>query len=277
MQRLLLLFCYVLILASCSNTRVSVSAGKHDAGPSEPIDLSHVQNAVPKQEVWARYGNHSPYYVLGESYEVLDSNADFTQEGIASWYGTKFHGELTSTREAYDMYTMTAAHKTLPLPSYVLVTNLENHKQVLVRVNDRGPFKEGRIIDLSYAAAQRIDMHHKGTARVRIETLPPFMSKPADNLATSKAVLDRKDFPEHKKNYLQVGVYANQNTAYDMQARLVNILPEHTVAVLKTGKKNQFLYKVRVGPLASYQQLEQVQKSLMENHFQNFFLVSESY
>ena len=148
-----------------------------DGGPTEPIDLSQVKNAEPKKESLSRYGNHSPYYVYDKKYEVLTSNENFQEEGIASWYGTKFHGELTSSKEAYDMYAMTGAHKTLPLPSYVKVENLENGKEIIVRVNDRGPFKEGRIIDLSYAAAHKIEMHEKGTAAVRITVLPPFLKK----------------------------------------------------------------------------------------------------
>jgi rare lipoprotein A len=260
-------------LSACSNTQVSIE--KQDSGPTEEIDLSHVTDAVPKKEIWARYGNHTPYFVLGKTYEVLDSNEHFKQEGIASWYGTKFHGELTSTREAYDMYAMTAAHKTLPLPSYVLVTNLENQKQIVVRVNDRGPFKDGRIIDLSYAAAHKIDMHEQGTAQVHIEVLPPFLSKPIKgNPEQSSVVLSKLDFPMHKSNYLQVGVYSNEKTANDLQLSLVRSVPNNVI-VIKQSMGNTTLYKVRIGPIKSFEDLETIQAVLIKNNLPHFYMISE--
>src|SRR5690606_35089786 len=143
---------------------------------------------------------------------------------------------------------MTAAHKTLPLPSYVRVTNLENQKQVVVRVNDRGPFKEGRIIDLSYAAAHRIDMHEKGTARVRIETLTPFMAKPeANSPVRSKVVLSELDYPKNKTNYLQIGVFANEQSANDLQLSLVRSI-DNNIAVYRESMGSTMLFKVRIGP-----------------------------
>lgn len=263
------------ILISCSSN-VPIAIEKQDGGPAEEIDLSQVKDAVPKQETWARYGNHSPYYVLGSTYEVMDSNKDFQQDGIASWYGTKFHGELTSTREAYDMYAMTAAHKTLPLPSYVRVTNLENQKQIVVRVNDRGPFKEGRIIDLSYAAAHKLDMHEKGTAKVHIEVLPPFISKPEIALETqdSTVVFREIDFPKHKINYLQIGVFTNETTANELQLSLVRSIANNVI-VLKQQNGQTMLYKVRIGPIESYTDLVSIQEVLIKRNLPHYYLVSE--
>ena len=264
----------LVLLDACSNTQITIE--EQDGGPTEHIDLSQIQNAVPKEEPWARYGNHSPYYVLGGTYEVMNTNQDFKQEGIASWYGTKFHGELTSMREPYDMYAMTAAHKTLPLPSYVLVTNLENQKQIVVRVNDRGPFVDGRIIDLSYAAAHKIDMHEKGTAQVHIEVLPPFLSKPEKIVETqaSKVVLSELDFPKNKTNYLQVGVYTNENTANELQASLVRSI-SNNILVIKQQSGKVTLYKVRIGPIQTYAALEAVQDVLIKRNLPHYYLVSE--
>jgi rare lipoprotein A len=147
--------------------------GVSDAGPAQPIDVSAVREPVPREEPRARSGNRSPYTVLGRSYEVLDSAHGFRERGLASWYGTKFNGRATSSGELYDICAFTAAHKTLPLPSYVRVTNLDNGRSLVVRVNDRGPFHEGRVMDLSYAAAVRLGVDRAGTARVQLEAVGP--------------------------------------------------------------------------------------------------------
>ena len=127
-----------------------------DGPPSKNIDVTQIPNAVPKAEPKSQYGNPSSYTVNGKTYYVLKNAQGYDKKGIASWYGTKFHGQLTSTREPYNMYAMTAASTELPLPTYVRVTNLENGRQVIVKVNDRGPFDKDRIIDLSYVAAKKL-------------------------------------------------------------------------------------------------------------------------
>lgn len=145
--------------------------GVADSAPPIAIDVSNIPEPVPRREPRAAYGNRDTYTVLGRTYRVMESAEGYVERGIASWYGYKFHGRHTSSRERYDMCAFTAAHKTLPLPTYVRVTNLENGRSVIVRVNDRGPFHEGRIIDLSYAAATRLDMKRAGTARVEVRAL----------------------------------------------------------------------------------------------------------
>jgi len=155
-----------LLLASC--------AGKPqpEDGPSEQdITAADVVDAVPRAEPRARYGNHSPYEVFGKTYSVMQSSAGYRERGIASWYGSKFHGRRTSSGEPYDMHLATAAHKSLPLPTYAEVTNLDNGRSVIVKINDRGPFKDNRIIDLSYGAALRLDMVRTGTARVEVRAI----------------------------------------------------------------------------------------------------------
>ena len=173
---LVALLCAGLILSGCSGSG-SKSDGRYsihqDRGPEGRVDLSSVPDAVPKVEPKSRGGNKSTYTVWGKKYHVMASSNGYRQRGLASWYGKKFHGHKTSNGETYDMYAMSAAHKALPLPTYARVTNLDNGKSVIVRVNDRGPFHGARLIDLSYAAAFRLDMLRKGTARVEVEAINP--------------------------------------------------------------------------------------------------------
>jgi rare lipoprotein A len=144
-------------------------------GPNEVTEafVASIPDAEPRPEERSRYGNPEEYEVLGRTYRVLSTSTGYEAEGMASWYGPEFQGRRTSSGEPYDMYAMTAAHTSLPLPTYVEVTNLENERRVVVRVNDRGPFHEDRIIDLSYVAAWKLGMIGRGTARVRVRALEP--------------------------------------------------------------------------------------------------------
>lgn len=144
-----------------------------DGAPNKVLAKCQIENAIPKVEAKSRQGNPKTYRVHGKTYKVYESAAGYRERGNASWYGTAFHGNLTSNGERYNMYSMSAAHKHLPLPSYVEVRNLDNGRKVIVRVNDRGPFVQGRIIDLSYAAATKLDILKRGTARVEIEVINP--------------------------------------------------------------------------------------------------------
>ena len=144
-----------------------------DSAPDYIPDVDAIPEPEVVDEPRSRYGNRSPYTVLGKRYSVLDDPEGFSEEGLASYYGNKFHGRRTSNMEVYDMYAFTAAHKSLPLPSFARVTNLDNGRSVVVRVNDRGPFHEGRVVDLSWAAAVKLDMHRQGTARVEVRALSP--------------------------------------------------------------------------------------------------------
>lgn len=160
-----------------------------DRPPDEDRDVSNIPDAVPRVEPRSRYGNPKSYKVLGKRYYVMASAHGYKERGIASWYGKKFHGRLTSNREPYDMFAMTAAHKTLPLPTYVRVTNLDNGRSVVVRVNDRGPFHGGRIIDLSYAAAKKLGISQRGTGHVEVVALDPSQpSRPLRAKAAPAAV-----------------------------------------------------------------------------------------
>lgn len=171
------LFALAAILSGCSSISYIPYTEKDGAPPSQyltAIDIDKIPNPVPQQETASEMGNPEFYVTKNKRYLVLPTAEGYKERGIASWYGTRFHSLKTSNGEPYDMLSMSAAHKTLPLPTYVKVTNLENGKSIIVRVNDRGPFKPGRIIDLSYVAALKLGMTSKGTAKVEVEALAPY-------------------------------------------------------------------------------------------------------
>ena len=167
----------------------SAPGGAASSSESPPSSLLTVPDAVPRYEPRSAYGNPAFYQVFGKRYYVLSSNADYVERGVASWYGPGFHKVLTSTREPYDMYAMTAAHKTLPLPAYVRVTNLQNGRSIVVRVNERGPFVGNRIIDLSYTAAAKLDMLQKGTAMVEVRSVQPASPNGGPNIVVATAAV----------------------------------------------------------------------------------------
>ena len=164
------IFFILLLLAGCSTAN---KGGYYkDDGPHErpPANLERVADAVPRSEPLHKFANR-PYEALGKRYVPMTSVQPFRQSGLASWYGKRYHGQKTSSGETYDMYAMTAAHPTLPIPSYVRVTNVANRKSVVVRINDRGPFKSERVIDLSYVAAYKLGFIQSGQARVEVEAI----------------------------------------------------------------------------------------------------------
>ena len=219
-----------------------------DGTPSGPlpVDLDAIPEPVPRAEPRSRYGNHSPYTVLGRTYRVMDSSDGYLERGIASWYGTKFHGRPTSSFEPYDMYQYTAAHKSLPLPSYVKVTNLDNGKSVVVRVNDRGPFKDDRIIDLSYVAALRLDMHQRGTARVEVRALDPERAEPGPTVAVHD--------PD-ARIFVQVGAFSERDNARRARDRLREAGIEG-VRLTRVRANSRTFWRVRLGPLSGRTEAE---------------------
>jgi len=232
---------------------------EHDTAPaSPPKDLDAVPQPRPRAEPRSRYGNKSPYTVLGRTYTVRERCTGYRERGIASWYGTKFHGHLTSNREEYDMYLYSAAHKTLPLPCYAKVTNLENGRSVVVRINDRGPFFESRIIDLSYIAAMKLGVNVKGTARVEVETLDPGDGDAREAAAPARAP-SRSDPPGREPGppgapeptlFVQAGAFSDADNARRLAVRLerARIGP---VRVVRSERDGRALHRVQVGPLAS--------------------------
>jgi len=221
-----------LLLAACAGEKKKESA-PGDGPSSRPITAADVHDAAPKYEPLARYGNRSPYTVLGKTYTVLPTSRGYHERGIASWYGKKFHGRRTSSGEVYDMHLATAAHKSLPLPTYVRVTNLDNGRKMVVKINDRGPFHKDRLIDLSYAAAIKLGVDKTGTARVDVRAF--------DVKAQKRTVVKIAD-----GTFLQVGAFKKRKKAHNLAAtmRAVQIKP---VSV----RRSRGLYKVWLGPYAS--------------------------
>ncbi|EHQ51532.1 rare lipoprotein A [Ectothiorhodospira sp. PHS-1] len=257
-MRLLPIVLLALILVACSGSRgpgpVSGYTPEERDGaphPSRIPDLSRIPEPVPRVEPMSRYGNPESYVVFGRRYTTLDSAQGYRERGVASWYGTKFHGRRTSSGEPYDMFAMTAAHTSLPLPTYVRVTNLENGRSVVVRVNDRGPFVDNRIIDLSYAAAHRIGMLDRGTARVEVKALTPEPSGP--NVIQAGWVEPSPPAGPSESGlagpvFLQVGAFSSRVNAEQLRDRLHARLD--LVAVLESRQDDTTLYRVRVGPLS---------------------------
>jgi rare lipoprotein A len=227
-------------------------------GPGQHRDVSHVPDAVPKPEPRSRGGNPGTYVVLGKRYYTVKDSRGFVERGIASWYGRKFHGRKTSNGEVYDMYTMSAAHKKLPIPTYVEVKNLENGRRVTVRVNDRGPFHDNRIIDLSYAAASRIGMLGKGTALVEIRAIDPRAPKTAS--ATRVAYRPPSPGPtplpasdgvkDEPRIFLQAGAFNDSENAERLRKRLERRL-SRSVRVTPARTDRGQVHRVQVGPLGS--------------------------
>ncbi len=251
-------------LAACGTLPPPRGGGYYlDDGPDAAVavDIAKIPDAVPKREPPAAYGNNA-YKALGVSYTPFKDAKGYRERGIASWYGKKFHGRPTSSREPYDMYGMTAAHKTLPLPSYVRVRNLQNGRAVIVRVNDRGPFLHDRLIDLSYAAAAKLGIVGTGTGIVEIETVEPEESAPV-LVANRPALPPRRPGLEiistvaaarpPPKLYLQVGAFAQADNAENLRRRLEQAALQPAF-VQSPANAAAPLYRVRIGPLTGVEE-----------------------
>jgi len=301
-----------LLLASCSTSRAPrpVAPGGPISGPGDyarphrdgapwwQVDVSRIPDAVPMPHYGAVKAN--PYTVLGKTYYPMPDARRYQANGVASWYGTKFHGQATANGETYDLYGMSAAHKTLPLPSYVRVTNLENGKSVILRVNDRGPFYSDRIIDLSFAAAKKLGYAEVGTARVKVEGIDPHewwaqQGRPVPLVLAPPQVAQAQPVaqpigapieqysppPEQhaaavlpvqidaKKNasvgasglYLQVAAFANPDAAELLKAKLSETVSA-PVFISSVVRNQQILHRVRLGPIDTQGEVSQMQDSI---------------
>jgi rare lipoprotein A len=234
------------LLAACAGDGAK---DRDTDGPSaRTLSPSDIPDAVPRYEPRARYGNRSPYEVLGKRYTVLSSAKGYRQRGIASWYGSKFHGRNTSSGEPYDMHKATAAHRSLPLPTYAEVTNLDNGRKVIVKINDRGPFHDDRLIDLSYGAAVRLGMVGTGTARVEVRAIGFDAAEP---VRTAVKIAEG--------TFLQVGAFSNRETAEQLAGRMMK---EHLQPVsIQSGGG---LYRVWIGPYQRQRDIELAAQSVVE-------------
>jgi rare lipoprotein A len=285
---------------------------ENDIPANEPIDLAAIREVIPKVE--KRTCCKNPYAIPGRgTYRVLATEAGYSEVGIASWYGRKFHGHLTANGEQYDMFQVSAAHTVLPLPSYVRVTNLDNGRSLVARVNDRGPFHPGRIIDMSYAGAVLLGYAKTGTARVKVEAIVPDGAQPAqaantvivapierpnrralppsapgtpaqpraattvavapediapaveppaeqsvEALASERALIDS----DKGSDFLQVGAFATQASAQNLQKRVQQMTDMQVVIHQEAGSDGRSLFKVRVGPLGSEAQVQALQSAV---------------
>ncbi len=240
-----------------------------DSGPDRKVNVSQVADAVPRAEPPSRYGNPETYKVLGKRYYTMKSSKGYAKRGIASWYGNKFHGHRTSSGESYDMYRMSAAHKTLPLPTYARVTNLDNNKSVIVKINDRGPFHENRLIDLSYAAASRLGILAKGTGYVEVRAIDPGESSPAEQ---DKTISEPEEIPEPVATipdeppelYLQLGAFLDRNNAERLQNRLSKLDFQGKLHIQESWLNRKQLYRVRIGPLDSVESADRLSQTLQQ-------------
>ena len=244
-------------LAACGGNNV------RDSAPSGSVSIPDLPgDPVPRPEARSRYGNGPVYEVLGQTYRVMDSSLGYKERGVASWYGKKFHGRLTSNREPYDMYEMTAAHKTLPLPTYVKVRNLRNNRSIIVRVNDRGPFVHNRIIDLSYAAALKLDMIRDGTSLVEVTAIsfdeprgdrPVRVVEPAEPPASNPAPAPEPESQPAAKQeneiFVQVGAFGDRTNAERRRSALLSG-GIGDAFIFADEASSPPMYRVRIGPIA---------------------------
>jgi rare lipoprotein A len=246
---------------------VAVGKGKsryqfdQDGAPLQTLDSNKIADAQPRHEVLRVAGNISPYVVNGKEYRLVDQHRGFKERGIASWYGTKFHGHATSNGEIYSLYEMTAAHRTLPIPVYAKVTNLDNGRTTIVRVNDRGPFHANRIIDLSYAAAVKLGYAKQGTARVEIEVIDTDHNPAA--------------FHKAARYYLQVAAFSQLASANALQQKLGEGLA-YPVLIASSSHRGSAMHRVRVGPFVDYSSAQAAKKVLQQQWSGESHLVVEA-
>ncbi len=290
----------VLLLAvACTSSKDSAPEAEADRGPqgSHP-ELAALPDPVPRAEPNSRYGNHSPYVVFGKTYHVMDDAGDYAATGTASWYGMKFQGRPTSSGEPYDMFALTAAHRSLPLPSYLRVTNLGNGRSTVVRVNDRGPFHGGRIIDLSYAAAVKLDFANAGTARVHVELLHPELllhktapetsAEPVAPSVVAKAAPVPPPVPAEPSPrqpggeqaltadeaiFLQAGAFARREGAERLHEDLT-LLIGPTVHIDRVA--DDVLFRVRIGPVEHMREATRLQALIVTAQLGMPLIVRES-
>jgi len=241
-----------------------------DDGPDKnpPENLDKILDAQPRYEALSKRANR-PYVAFDKKYVPMKKIIPFEEEGYASWYGKRYHGKKTSIGETYDMYQMTGAHKTLPLPCYIKVTNLKNKRSVIIRVNDRGPFIDERIVDLSYAAAHRLKIIKKGSELVKIEMVNPSLAIKAlkETNETSSAETSIKYF------YIQAGAFSNEENAAYLMNKLSRIKFRNSLNIKKLSKNS--LHLVAIGPYDNKQIAEQALKDISQKIQLNSFIISK--
>ena len=264
----------LLALAACGGNKA-----RNDGPPSGSARIPDLPgDAVPRKEPRSKYGNGPVYEVLGKRYTVMPSSQGYQERGVASWYGKKFHGNLTSNREVYDMYEMTAAHKTLPLPTYVRVRNLRNDKTIVVRVNDRGPFVHNRIIDLSYAAAIKLDMIADGTSLVEVTAInldEPTGDRPVRATTPTASPQAAGSGPAHPHAiFVQVGAFGERANA-ERRLRALSQAGIERGFIHEEAVAGRTLYRVRIGPVADVVQYDVLVEELANIGITDPYLITD--
>ncbi len=277
---LLLVAC---LLAACGSTNTTTvsnpNAGRYsisqDRAPSRNVDLASIPEVIPEPVQRTGAGNRSPYTVLGKSYTVMPTEEGYSERGVASWYGEKFHGHKTSNGEVFDMYKASAAHKSLPIPSFLRVTNLDNNRSIVVRVNDRGPFHGDRLIDLSYAAALKLGYADRGTARVQLDAI--VVNSEFDNRTLARNELSNQVLAPVSSGdqYLQVGAFSSLDTAQQVSASLRGITTRPVFISKVSSPASGVLHRVRIGPLQDAGEIRQLTQRVVAAQLGSPYTVSE--
>ncbi len=266
--RALVLALLPLLALQLGCSRLPGSGGDSD-GPGRVVSPDEIEDMEPRREPYSKYGNPDSYVVNGKRYYTLKSSKGFTERGIASWYGSKFHGRRTSSGEPYDMYRMTAAHKQLPLPTYVQVRNLDNGRTATVKVNDRGPFHDNRVIDLSYAAALKLGLATQGTAFVEVRALDasgqpsgPPLARTETQVSTPPSAGPRPPAkapaPAISAMFIQVGAFQDRGNAERMSAEIGRAVPGDGVHIKEIDSNGRRYYRVQIGPITDTERADKV-------------------
>ncbi|MCM0611076.1 septal ring lytic transglycosylase RlpA family protein [Marinobacter sediminum] len=280
-----------LVLGGCASSPETDHSSRYtisqDRAPAGQFDASGLSDAKPIYEAPRRAGNKSPYTVWGKQYQVIPSNEGYVARGTASWYGEKFHGHKTSNGETFNMYEMSAAHKSLRIPGYARVTNLDNGRSVVVRVNDRGPFHGDRLIDLSYAAAKKLGYQSRGTARVEVAAITvradgsmflagqPFapgasVSRPESSVAATGQMAG-----DNRALYVQLGSFSSRDPADKLLNRLSAVM-ENPVRVRAIDTAAGRFHRVQVGPFVNEDSARRTQNLLEARGFSQSILLTDS-
>jgi len=256
-----------------SSSRYSID---QDRAPSRNIDPASILNVVPEPIARTMAGNRSPYSVLGKTYQVLPTEEGYRERGVASWYGEKFHGHKTSNGEVFDMYQVSAAHKSLPIPSFLQVTNLDNNRSIVVRVNDRGPFHGDRIVDLSYAAALKLGYADRGTARVELEAIIANGSDSDRAGARTRIVnLETGNRAISGEKYLQVGAFSDLNLAREVSEKLRVMTNRPVIISFINNTENGVLHRVRIGPVNDPGEIRRITQSVVAASLGSPYTITE--
>lgn len=258
----------------------SPNAGRYsisqDRAPTRIVDLASIPEIIPEPLNRTGAGNRSPYTVLGKSYEVMPTEEGYNERGVASWYGEKFHGHKTSNGEVFDMFLASAAHKSLPIPSFLRVTNLDNNRNIVVRVNDRGPFHGDRVIDLSYAAALKLGYADRGTARVQLESIVATGTSGDRAVRASNSVWNETlRVSSTGSKYVQVGAFSDLSAAQEVTSRVEEITSLPVFIRTVNTSNNKILHRVRVGPISDPGQIQRVRESVVAANLGSPYTVTE--